>query len=806
MRGLRRQPGYTALNVGGLALGIACCLLIAFYVRHEWSHDRFHEHADRLYRMTYENRQGEDLPPAAPDEFQAWSTAAIAPLLETEFPEVEHAVRLSGRHTMLFTRGEEAFQEERYFFADPEFFEVFTFPLLQGDPTTALVEPTSVVLAESAARRYFGDDALAANQVLGQALQLGSGDDVDPLVVTGIMADVPATSHLDFDILLSMSLFENGVRANDRGFVFDSWNYVDFFTYVLLDENASGEAFQAKMPAFVQRHHGEAMREWPQSYTLRWEPITEAYFSPTGGFAAGPRGNSTYLYLFGFIGLFILLIACVNFMNLATARATKRAKEVGVRKSVGANRSSLVRQFLAEALFLATAAAILGVVLAESLLPFFQELAGKEIAGGVLTSPPVAGALMLGTILVGLLAGSYPAAVLSAFRPAAVLKGAFATSRRGQALRKGLVVGQFTIAIVLIVGTLVVGQQLRYLQSEALGFDDQQLIVDFGHDDLVTENMDAVKQALAALPVVEQVSATRSVPGDFFPDAGTSVEDPLGTMRGMDFGLYEVDATFLTQLGVGVAAGRLFSPDFETDAEEALILNEAATRALGYADPAEAVGKPFDQWGRTGTVVGIVQDFHHESLHHEVRPLSFRVSPWVGQFVLQVDAAHAEEAVALVEAAWATIAPHRPFLYRFLDDAFDAQYRAEERFGVLFGTFAALAIIVACLGLFGLAAYAAQQRTKEIGVRKVLGAGVPGLVGLLARDFVRLVLIGTVVAAPLAYLAMDRWLDAFAYRIDIGVGVFLTAGGLAFAIALLTVGGHALRAATTDPVKALRYE
>ncbi|HMB92229.1 MAG TPA: ABC transporter permease, partial [Rhodothermales bacterium] len=591
LRTLSKQVGYTLLNVTGLAVGIACCLLIGLYVRHEWSYDRFHEKADRLYRLTYENRIGADLPPATPEEYKAWGSAAIAPLLAADFPEVEQAVRLSGRHKILLSQGEHAFQEEHYFYADSTFFEVFSFPLLEGNPATALVQPNSIVLTETAAQRYFGDQ-----EAFGQTLRL---EDEIPLTVTGVMADVPANSHLEFDILLSMSTFENYARANGQAFKFDNWGYIDFFTYVLLHEGTSAEAFQAQLPAFVQRYNGDALQDPPQSYTLALEPITEAYLSPVSSFQPGPKGNEASLYLFVVIAAFILLIACINFMNLSTAHATSRAKEVGVRKTVGARRTGLVGQFLAEAILLAMVATGVAVVLAQLTLPLFRMLADKEVSRELLTSLPVVGVLLLGALLVGVLAGSYPALVISAFRPSQVLKGNFATSSRGVALRKGLVVFQFAAAVVLIVGTLVVRQQLHFLQERPLGFDDaQQLVLDFGRDEAVRSNIEAIKEELGRLPGVQEVAATRSIPGGYYPHATTRVEAPDGTMKEVVPGLYEVDTDFLQQIDLEAAAGRLFSNAFTTDAAEALLLNEAAVHDLGYADAADAVGKRFTQWGR----------------------------------------------------------------------------------------------------------------------------------------------------------------------------------------------------------------
>lgn len=801
-RNLRKKPGYSFINIGGLGVGIACCLLIGMYVRHEWSYDSFHEKSDRLYRLTYEDRIGPDLPPAAPEEYNAWGSAAIAPVLEQDFPEVEHTVRLSGHHQLLLTRDNQAFQEERYFFADPSFFDVFSFPLLQGDPATALIQPGSIVLTETAAQRYFGEE-----NPLGKSVELAGFEGTFDLTVTGVMAEIPSNTHLDFDMLLSMSTFENDSRAIDRGFVFDHWGYIDFFTYVLLREGSSVDELKAKFPDFIQRHISFNLQDPPRSYHLDLEPVTEAYLSPVSGFQPGPKGNETSLYIFSFISVFVLLIACVNFINLATAYSTSRAKEVGIRKTVGANRSGLIWQFISEALLLAGMATLLALAIAQIALPLFRILAGKEIPGTIFTGLPVFGILFACTVFVGFLAGFYPAVVLSAFRPVQVLKGSFTASGKGSNLRKGLVVFQFTAAITLIVGTLIVREQLQYLQDRPLGFDDeQQLVLDYGGDGLVSNNIESIKQEFGGIPGVRNVSATRSIPGGYFPHATSRIEAPDGSMQEIDPGLYEVDTEFLRQVDVEIAAGRLFNRNYSTDFEEALIINDAAARELGYSDQSDVIGKRFQQWGREGEVVGVIKNFNHESLQHEIGPLTFRVSPFLNYIVLQVVTDDISGTVDEARTVWSNVIPHRPFLYSFLDQSFDAQYRTEEQFGVLFGIFTALAIFVACLGLFGLAAYAAQQRTKEIGVRKVLGATVGNIIALLSKDFVKLVMIGFLIAVPIAWYGMNQWLQDFAYRIEIGPGIFAIAGGAALLIAIVTVSWQSVKAAMMNPVNSLRSE
>ncbi|GAB5519350.1 MAG: ABC transporter permease [Rhodothermales bacterium] len=795
-RNLRKRAGFAAINVFGLAVGLACCLLIGLYIVDEMSYDRFHEEGERIYRMKH-TWSGIDETPS-PDHFNVWGSAAPGPLLKEEFPEVEHVVRLSGKHRFLLQHEDRVFQEESYLFADSAFFEVFSFELLRGDPTQVLAQPDGIVLTETAAQRYFGDE-----DPIGQPMTLAN--DVE-LTVVGLMADVPSQSHMQFDMLISMLTIEQRWPE----FRFTNWGYIDFFTYVQLRPDADLASFQAQMPAFVDRHYGEALRTQnpPQNVHLRFEPIYEAYLAPTMGRTLGPQGNTNNLYIFGCIGLFVLLIAGINFTNLSTARAVERAREVGVRKVVGAHRPALIRQFLAEAALLALTAMALALVIAEVSLPAFQNLTGKAIQDSVLLDPGVIGMMLVVTLLVGGMAGAYPALVLSAYRPVQVLKGSFQTSSKGQRLRQGLVIVQFAISIGLIAATLIVFQQLGYLQSQPLGFEDeQQIVLDFGGDSIVQEQRNAILEAFEANPRITAASATRSVPGGYNPGAGTDVEVPSGGMDNLGTNLYEVDFGYMEQLGLETVAGRHFNPDFAMDSTQALIVNEAAARYFGYANPADVVGKRFSQWGRDGEIIGVVKDFHFQSLHSTVRPLSFRIAPNnTGMFLLTVNTENMPETLGTIEQIWREMIPHRPFLYDFLDESFAQLYNGEQQFGRLFGIFAGLAIFIACLGLFGLATFTAQQRTKEVGVRKVLGATVPELIRLLSVDFLKLVGIAFAVAAPLAYFGMREWLNGFAYQVPLGVGVFVLAGVLALLIALGTVAYQAIRAATVNPVEALRYE
>jgi putative ABC transport system permease protein len=794
LRTLRRQKGYVALNVLGLALGLVCCGFIGLYVQDERSFDRFHERAERIYRLTRETRT------AGRDDAEAVTSAPMAPVLAAELPGVERAVRVV-RSGGLLERGEGAArvrrQEDALAYADAAFFDVFSFPLVDGDPRRALAAPGAVVLTETLARVYFGDA-----DPMGQALRL---DNTTTLTVTGVMRDVPANSHLTFDAVVSWATWEAGARATDNEWLLDGWNANYLYTYLLLPEGAAPGRVEAALPAFVERHLAEHVGQLFEHYALRLQPLPAIHLGPALTAEPSPTTDPARLYVIALVGAFILLIACVNFVNLATARAAQRAKEVGLRKAIGAWRGQLVRQFLAESVLVSAAAFVLALVASQLLLPGFDALAGKEVGslwahGGLY--PLLLGALAL---VVGLGAGSYPAFVLSGFRPAAVLRGPFRSSRQGALLRQGLVVFQFAISIALIAGTAVVYTQLRYMRSQPLGFsEDPLLVLTYGGDAAVQARVEAVRQALARQPGVLEATVASSVPGTGHNQLSVEYEGPDGAVRQDAMNQYAVDAHYPATLGLTLVAGRAPAA---ADSSRGYLLNEAAVAQIGWRSAEEAVGKPFGLPNVEGEVVGVVRDFHYHSLREAVEPLFLHAFPdFYDRFTLRLAPADVHATVAAVERAWAAEAPHLPFTYTFLDERFDEQYRADARFGQLFGVFAGLAILVACLGLFGLASYTAEQRTKEIGVRKVLGASVAGIVALLSRDVLRLLAVAFVVAVPLAYVAMDRWLEGFAHRVALGPGVFAVAGALALLIALLTVSTQTLRAAAADPVSALRSE
>jgi putative ABC transport system permease protein len=794
LRTLRKQRGYTVINVVGLVVGLVCCGFIGLYIQDERSFDRYHERGDRIFRLTRETSAGGEA------GVGATTAAPVAPALEAQVPEVEHAVRLVLTSGLLErSEGNERIrrQENALAYADAALFEVFSFPFLRGDPRTALAAPGGVVLTETLARFYFGE-----TDPLGQPLRL---DNMTTLTVTGVMRDIPANSHFTFDVVASWGAWEAGLRQTDNEWLIREWNANYLFTYLLLAEGTTPQRVEAALPAFVERNLGEIVRELFDSYTMRLQPLAAIHLGPTLTGEPTPPTDPTRLRVFALIGAFILLIACANFVNLATARAAQRAKEVGLRKSIGAQRGQLVGQFLAESLLVSGVAFGLAIIASALLLPAFNTLAGTEINslwahGGLY--PLFLGALAL---VVGLGAGSYPALVLSGFRPAAVLRGPFRGSRQGVVLRKGLVVFQFAITIALLAGTAVVYTQVRYMRSQPLGFDQEQvLVVDFFADTEVQDRAETIRQVLARQPGVLNAAVTSSVPSGGNNELSVEYESPDGDVRRGTMSQYAVDAHFGEALGLTLIAGR---PLGAADSSRIFLVNEAAVAQMGWSTPEEAIGKRFGLPDSEGEIVGVVRDFHYRGLREAVQPLFLHSWPaFYAQFALRLAPGDEGETVAGLERAWAEVAPHLPFSYTFLDETFDEQYRADAQFGQLFGVFAGLAILVACLGLFGLASYTATQRTKEIGVRKVLGASEAGIVALLSRDVVRLVLVAFLVSAPVAYLVMGRWLEGFAYRVPVSPLLFVAAGLAALLLALSTVSYQAVRAATADPVKALRYE
>jgi putative ABC transport system permease protein len=789
LRNLLRHKVYSMINVAGLTIGIACCLLISLYVRDEVSYDQYHKNIRQMYRLVYGwHRPGEKL---APNNYWVWGSSVAGSLLTSDFPEIKKVAQFSGRREMLFNHGDTRFQERNIFYADSTVFDIFSWNMLEGNPQTALIAPYTIVLTQSTAKRYFGD-----TDALGQTMVIDNGA---AYKVTGVVADIPSNSHFTFDALISSTTWRHE-RPDD----FKYWGYVDFYTYFLADENFDRTAFEAKIPAFLKRHNG-----YDPGYTFSIEPVSEVYLHSQAGRQPGETGSLPSLYIFSTIAIFILVIACINFMNLSTARSLDRAKEVGVRKTVGANRTGLIQQFLCESVLLSAFATWMAVTLASLSLNGFQQLSGKSFTVASLLAPDIILLLVAGALVVGLLAGTYPAFVLAGFKPSQVLKGVFKNSARGIFLRKGLVVFQFGLSVALITGSVIVYRQLGLVRTTNLGFTkEQMLIIDFGGDGKVEEQITPVKAALARIPGVASISAQRTVPGGFFPKAGTEVEAPDGKMENKAPDLYEVDYDFISNFKIPMVAGRDFSRDFISDSAHAMILNESAARDWGYKNPNDIIGKKFSQWGKEGMVIGVVKNFNYRSLHNQIEPLSLRLTPqWsTNSIAMRLSSTDIPSTVAAVEKTWKEIAPQRPFIYSFMDDSFNKEYQRDERFGNLFNVFSALAIFIACIGLFGLTTYVVEQRTKEIGIRKVLGAEVSGLVALLSKDFIKLVIIAIVIGTPLALYAMKQWLNGFAYQFTPGPATMIVPGMAVIIVALAIVGWKASQSAMNDPVKSLRND
>jgi putative ABC transport system permease protein len=784
-RNLWRHKGFSLLNILGLTIGMSACFLVFLYVKFELSYDNFHSKGDRIYRIVTDINN--------PSEVLHFSVAAPAmPVAaKRDFPEIEKQVRFDPGN-ILVRRGDLQIQETSMAFTDSTFFGVFDFPLLKGDPARALREPWNVVLSESAAKKYFGtEDPMGKQLTLTGDSKLGT--------VTGIMKDMPENTELKADMLVSMYRGQEADSNRDQ-----NWGGFGDFSYFLLKPNTNAKVLEKKFPAFLVNHIGKFMKDDNQTYTYLLEPLKDVYLKSTRGGTAS--GSMTNVYVFSIIGVFILLIAGINFVNLTTARSTERAREVGIRKVVGAERGQLTGQFLGESVILCLIAFVLSVGVCAALLPSFNFLAGKTISTGIFNHPSYILTLLAIGVGIGLLAGIYPALVLSAFQPIVVLRGRFSSGARGLLLRKGLVISQFTISIGLIVATLLVGTQLNYMRNQELGFAKDQELVLNTHGD---PHGGALKEQVKGLPGVISVAMSSNVPGTGAMNAYTIIQNQKGEMQVCSPDLFFVDYDFIPQYQMKVIAGRPFSRAFGADTTQTLILNEAAVRMLGYHRPQDALGRDFSQWGRKGKIIGVVKDFHYESLQLVIRPLSMRIEPDdCSEMSIKVHTTNLKGTIAGIEKAWHTIIPTRPFSYSFVDEMFDQQYRAEDRFGKLFLYFSVLAIFISCLGLLGLAWYSTIQRTKEIGVRKVLGASVGGIVGLLSKDFLWLVGIAFLVATPVSFYLMKGWLDGFYYRIDIWSAwwIFILAGLGALAIALFTISFQAIRAAMANPVNSLRTE
>jgi putative ABC transport system permease protein len=783
-RNLWRHKAFSFINILGLTVGMTACFLIFLYVKFELSYDAFNKKADRTYRLVT------DLKTPSDDLHISVTSWSFAPELKRQLPEIQAFTRISNG-SLLVKRGDIKFQEDQMLFADSSLFNVFDFKLLQGNPQTALSQQYSIVLSEKAAKKYFGNE-----HPLGQVLLVGP--EQKPATVRGVMKDIPENSQVKTDFFVSMSTLTQTIN---RG-LDEQWGNFGATSFLLLKPNTNAKVLEGKIPAVLENWIGPKMKEAQMHYTLFLEPLRDVYLYSTRD--DSKSGNIKNVYVFSIIAIFILLIACINFINLTTARSSERAKEVGIRKVVGASKNQLGRQFIGESVILCLIAFVLTVALSALLLPMFNQVSGKIISNGIFSDLSLLMLLFMASLLIGLLAGFYPALVLSSFKPIVVLKGKFSTGTKGILLRKGLVIAQFTISIALIIGTIIVYSQMQFMRKQDLGFNkDQMMLVDTNGD----RGTLAFSQAISADPNVTSVSLSSSAPGQGNSSAYSEVENKSGNLQVGTMAIYFVDFNFIPDYKMKILAGRAFSKDFPTDTTEAMVVNETAMKMFGYSSPDEIIGRRFKQWGREGKIIGVVKDFHYRSLQENIKPLSMRIdSSSVSLVNIHIAAVNLPTTIASIESKWKQIIPSRPFSYVFLDDAFNKQYEKEDRFQKLFLNFSILAIFISCLGLLGLASYSTIQRNKEIGIRKVLGATVTNITTLLSKDFIKLVLIALVIASPIAWLGMNNWLKGFAYRIDIRWQVFVFAAVIAILIALFTVSFQAIKAAIANPVKSLRSE
>ena len=783
LRNLYRHKGFTVLNITGLAIGITAGFLVLLYVNFELSYDNMHSKGDSIYRVVADiNTPSEKI--EAP--IAAW---AVGPNIEKEFPEILKFTRVSGEDFTIVKDGNK-FLEENVIAADSSFFEIFDFELVKGDKTQVLKRPNSLVISETMATKYFeGNDPVGENLVL-------EGFDY-PAIVTGVMKDIPENSHIQADIILSMITHTALPSTLD-----EEWGSYDASIYVLVADGISSKSLEAKFPDFLEKRNGDEMRESKMFVTLFLEPFKEVYLkSDRGSYVSGSINN---VYVFSIIGIFILLIASINFINLATARSVERAKEVGIRKVIGADKNQLAFQFMGESIILCTIAFFVAVGLTTLSLPYFNELAGKIVSEGVFADPINILYLFLLANAIGIIAGIYPALILSSFKPISVLKGSFSTGTKGVLLRKSLVVVQFTISISLIIGTIVIYNQMKFMQNQELGFDKEHTIV------IPTEpgtTQRALKTSISNIPGVKGTALGSSVPGTGNSAAYSEIENQQGDLQIANLDLYFVNEDYIEQLGIEIIAGRGFSRDFASDSSKAMIINEKAVSLLGYANAEDAIGADYRQWGSNGEIIGVVKDFNYESLQDAIGPLTMRLDPEnTDMITIKIQGNNTAETLASIETVWQTMMPGNPFEYHFLDELFNNQYQAEEQFKSLFMSFALLAIFISCLGLLGLAAYSTIQRKREIGIRKIVGASVSSIINLLSKEFIRLVVIAFIISAPIAWYLMHSWLENFAYKIDIKWWMFVVAGLGSMIIALVTVSFQAIKAATSNPVKSLRTE
>ncbi|MGD8334285.1 MAG: ABC transporter permease [Desulfobacterales bacterium] len=790
LRNIRRHKVYAIVNIIGLSIGMACMILILRWVQYELSFDRYHENADRIYRLVTDMDLGKMRGRYAVSNYIAGKTLA------RDYPEVEKSVRFQKvPFKLLFQYDDIQFYEDNICLADSTVFDIFTFPLIQGDPHNALNSAFSIVITEDLAQKYFGD-----NDPIGRIIR--ANNDVD-LTVTGIMQNVPRNSHFLFDALVSFEILRH-IHENYQKEIEEDWMDHDNYTYLLLRKAYDYRDLEKKFPAFIEKHMGTTLEAIGGKVEYFLQPLTQIHLKSKLEFDTN-NTDIVYVLAFSMIAIFVLCIACINFMNLSTGRSVSRAKEVGVRKAQGAQRSNLIHQFLCEA-FLWSCLSFAGSLgLVEITLPFFHWLSGIDLSSISIFRPWfILGCLGL-ILFVTFVAGIYPAVYLSGFQTIQVQTGRLKTGPAGSPFRNTLVVGQFTISIGLIIVSAIIFAQIHYMKHERLGFNKNRIVVLRMIGDSFEKSIQTIKTELSSCSGVIDVTASSHVPGGF---SGWHAFVPQGYRLDQTqvMASISIDPDFIPMMGIQIVDGRNFSDDIIEDQAESILINEEAAKRFGWKDP---VGKTIrNLLNETNkTVIGVVSNFHLRSLHHHLMPLYIDYNPSnLGYVSIKIKPDELSKTLHFLRQKWVEITPAQTLDYFFLAEAFDQQYRDDEKLGIILSNFSTLAILIACLGLFGLASFTVEKRTKEIGIRKALGASVFSIIVLLLKEFTKLILLANVIAWPIAFFTMNRWLQNYAYRIEIGLSAFVLAGLIVLVIALLTAGYQAIKAARANPVDALRYE
>jgi putative ABC transport system permease protein len=801
LRNVRRHKGFSVINIVGLAIGMAASILIAVFILHELSFDRHHEKADRICRVVAQFDPGGE-------KRGAYTVPPMAQAMLNELPEIENAARLSlWPRNDLVRYEDKLFLEKNYIYADASIFDVFTIPFILGDPKTALGDPGTVVVTKDIAHKYFANE-----NPLGKSLRFE--DQGRDFKITGVIENCPATSHFQYEMIASIVSTKT---AFDTG-----WGGHTYFTYVVLKNRNARSQLEAKLHDFCRRHWGaynyaqtgqtydEYIKDGKNYYGFSLEPLSDIHLNSSVIDYLSIKGNKAYVVVFSIIALFILLIAGINFMNLSTARFAHRSKEVGVRKVLGSSQKQLVWQFLGESVLLSLFALVFAILLVKIVLPIFRNLANRQLELNFFQSAYTLPLLVGFALFVGILAGCYPAFFLSSFQPARTVKGSRGEKTKGNViLRRALVVLQFAVTFGIFFGTFVISRQLQYVRDKQLGFNKEHVVV-IHRADALRKQADAFKQELLRYPSIGTISDTESLPGRHFNPNSHRLEGRPATETPTLHTIY-ADHNLAELLNLEIVAGRYFSPEIPTDATSAVVINETAAKELGLTDP---VGKRFHKEfggakeGEFVTIIGVLKDFHFNSLHYEILPMIIRpLSPSTWNLTsIRIGPENIPKTLARIEETWKTFTNGQPFEYSFLDEDFDNLYRNEQRMGQIFSLFAALAIFIACLGLVGLISFTAEQRTKEIGIRKVLGASVSKIIYLLSREVVALVFVAVLVAAPIAFYSMQKWLQNFAFRIGISPLMFVLTAIGTLAIALLSVSFRTIKAAQANPIDSIRYE